>query len=412
MLQSAFGLFAFIAIAWLFSEKRRLINARLIISGLILQSLLALVMLKTPSIRDGFLLLNRAVEALEAATRSGTSFVFGFLGGGPLPFQEPYPGAAYIFAFRGLPVIIVTSALAALLYHWKVIPALVRGFSAVLQRVMGIGGALGVGCAANIFAGMIESPLFIRPYVSSLTRSELFTLMTCGMATIAGTVLVLYAGIIAPVVPDALGHILVASFISAPAAILIAGIMIPESGKATLGEISPPVDTRGSMDALVKGTSSGVKIFISVAALLIVMVALVSLVNSGLGALPAVWNEPLTLQRILGYVMSPLVWLAGVPWEEATVAGRLMGTKIVLNELLAYMDLAALPPDSLSERSTLIMTYAMCGFANIGSLGIMIGGLSSIAPDRADEIVALGWRSIVGGTLATLMTGAMVGIFY
>jgi len=412
MLQSLFGFFVFILIAWALSENRRGVSPRLIVTGLVLQVLLALIFLKIPLFRDLFLLLNRAAEALEEGTRAGTTFVFGYLGGGPLPFKEPYPGAAYIFAFRALPVIIVTGALTTLLYYWKIIPVLVRAFSAVLQRSMGIGGAMGVGCTANIFAGMVESPLFIRPYLSSMTRSELFTLMTCGMATIAGTVLVLYAGIIGPVVPNALGHIISASLISAPASILIAGVMIPETKTPTLGTIAPPVEIRSSMGALVQGTASGLKIFLSVVALLIVLVALVSMINQLLGLFPQVGGEPITLQGILGWIMSPLVWLAGVPWSEAHTAGSLMGVKVVLNELLAYLDLAKLPASALSERSNLIMTYALCGFANIGSLGILIGGLSTIAPDRTGEIVALGPRSILAGVLTTLMTGAVIGILY
>jgi len=411
-LQSAFGLLAFVAIAWMLSENRRGVKLELVAIGLALQLGLALLLLKLPLFREVFLVLNRAAEALEAGTRAGTSFLFGYLGGGTLPFAEPFPGAAYIFAFRGLPVIVVTAALSSLLYHWKVIPFLVRGVSCVLQRTMGIGGALGIGCAANIFAGMVESPLFVRPYVASMTRSELFALMTCGMATIAGTVLVLYAGIIGPVLPGALGHILTASLISVPASILIAGVMIPESGQPTLGEVSPPSESRSSMDAVVQGTSLGVQIFISVAALLVVLVALVSMFNQALGLLPAPGDAPLTMQRILGWIMSPLVWLTGIPWNESQTAGGLMGTKIVLNELLAYLDLAAVPAGALSERSVLIMTYSMCGFANIGSLGILIGGMTRLAPERSAEIVELGPRSILAGVLATMMTGAVVGILY
>lgn len=410
VLQSAFGLFAFVGIAWALSENRRAVSPRLVAIALGLQLGLAALFVKVPVFSDVFLILNTAAEALEAGTRAGTSFVFGYLGGGALPFTEPYPGAAYIFVFRGLPVIVVTAALSALLYHWKIIPILVRGLSVMLQRTLGIGGALGIGCAANIFAGMVESPLFVRPYVAAMTRSELFTLMTCGMATIAGTVLVLYAGIIGPVLPGALGHILTASLISVPASILVAGVMIPETGAPTLGEITPPVESHSSMDAVVQGTALGVRIFINVAALLVVLVALVSMVNHALGLLPQLGDAPLTMQRILGYIMSPLVWLAGIPWSEARAAGELMGTKIVLNELLAYLDLAALPSGTLSERSILIMTYAMCGFANVGSLGILIGGMSSLAPERASEIVELGPRSILAGVLATLMTGAVIGI--
>jgi CNT family concentrative nucleoside transporter len=412
VLQSAFGLLAFVLIAWILSENRRGVRPRLILIGLGLQLILAVVLLKLPVFRDVFLMLNRAAEALEEGTRAGTGFVFGYLGGGPLPFNEPYPGAAYIFAFRGLPVIVVTAALSSLLYYWKVIPVLVRGVSCVLQRTMGIGGALGIGCAANIFAGMVESPMFVRPYISTMTRSELFTLMTCGMATIAGTVLVLYAGIVGPVLPGALGHILTASLISVPASILISAVMVPESGEPTIGDVSPPSESRSSMDAVVQGTTLGVKVFISVAALLVVLVALASMLNQTLGLLPAVGDAPLTLQRILGWIMSPLVWLTGIPWSESQVAGSLMGTKIVLNELLAYLELAAVPAGALSERSILIMTYSMCGFANVGSLGILIGGLTRLAPERSAEIVELGPRSVLAGVLATMMTGAVVGVLY
>ena len=408
--QSAFGLFTFVLIAWALSENRRAVRPRLVLAGIGLQLGLALVLLKMPMFTDFFLLLNKAAEALESGTRAGTTFVFGYLGGGTLPFEEPSTGAAYIFAFRALPVIIVTGALTALLYHWKVIPVLVQVFSAMLRRTLGIGGALGVGAAANVFAGMVESPLFIRPYVASLTRSELFALMTCGMATIAGTVLVLYAGIVGSVVPGALGHIMAASLISAPAAILVSGLLIPETESPTMGEVVPPVETASSMDAVVKGTGFGLHMYLHIVALLVVLVALVSMVNAALGMLPALAGEPLTLQGLLGYVMMPLVWLAGVPWSEAHAAGGLMGVKVVLNELLAYLEMAALPEGTLSPRSTLIMTYAMCGFANIGSLGILIGGLTSIAPERSREITALGPRSILAGVLATLMTGAVVGI--
>lgn len=412
MLQSAFGLLAFMLIAWALSENRRAVSPRLVISGILLQVLIALIFLKVPAFTQLFLFLNKAVEALEAGTRAGTTFAFGYLGGGTLPFEEPYSGAAYIFALRGLPVIIVTGALSTLLYHWKIIPVLVKGFSTVLQRAMGVGGALGVGCAANIFAGMVESPLFIRPYVASMTRSELFTLMTCGMATIAGTVLVLYASMLASILPDALGHILAASLISAPASILISGIMIPESAPPTLGDITPPVESRSSMDAVVKGTTLGLQMYIQIVALLVVLVALVSMVNLILAMLSAPGGSPLTLQNILGTLMRPLVWLTGIPWSESHVAGSLMGTKVILNELLAYLDMAALPKGSLSPRSTLIMTYSLCGFANIGSLGILIGGLSSIAPGRLDEIVSLAPRSILAGVLTTLMTGSVVGMLY
>jgi CNT family concentrative nucleoside transporter len=279
-----------------------------------------------------------------------------------------------------------------------------------LQKTMRVGGAEGLGVSANIFVGMVESPLFIRPYLKDMTRSEIFTLMTSGMATIAGTVMVLYASILSEKIPDVMGHILTASIISVPAAVTIAKIMVPETAIPTGGQLIAAEPASSSMDAITKGTLQGIELLLNIIAMLVVLVALVYLVNLMFGLLPDIAGAPLTLQRILGFVMAPIVWLMGVPWSEALTAGALMGTKTVLNELLAYIDLSRLSPDALSPRSLLIMTYAMCGFANPGSLGIMIGGLGTMAPGRRSEIVALGLRSIIAGTLATCMTGAVVGI--
>ena len=410
MAQSAFGLAALILMAWLVSEKRRRVGVLGIVVGVALQLALALLFLKVPLFERLFLSLNALALSIEKATMAGTGFVFGYLGGGPLPFAESYPGAAFVLAFRALPIILVMSALSAVLYYWRILPLVVRAFSLLLEKTLGVGGALGVGAASNIFVGMVEAPLVIRPYLARMTRSELFTLMTCGMATIAGTMLVLYASILAPVIPNAMGQILAASIISAPAAIVVARIMIPETEDVTQGHAVPPRAATSVMDAVTHGTADGVNILLNVTAMLVVLVALVALCNALLAFLPDVAGGPLTLQRVLGWIMSPVVWLIGIPWAEAQTAGALMGTKTVLNEFLAYLDLARLEPGALSERSRIIMTYAMCGFANLGSLGIMIGGLSIMAPERRAEIVSLGGRSIVSGTLATLMTGAVVGI--
>jgi len=302
------------------------------------------------------------------------------------------------------------SALSSLLFYWKILPLVVRGFSRCLQKFMNLGGTEGLGVSANIFVGMVESPLFIRPYLRDMTRSELFTIMSCGMATIAGTVMVLYASILSGVIPDIMGHILTASIISAPAAITVSKIMIPETRELTSGELVSPDRAVSSMDAVTKGTVQGVQLLINIVAMLIVLVALVHLANLIIGLLPDMGGQPLTLQRLLGYLMAPVVWLMGIPWSEAVTAGSLMGTKTVLNEFIAYLEMSRLPKEALSPESLLIMTYAMCGFANPGSLGIMIGGMGTMAPDRRDEIVALGLRSVVAGTLATCMTGAVVGI--
>ncbi len=411
MAHGALGLAALVAIAWLSSERKKAVSLRAIAVGIGLQLVLAFVFLKIPVIKSAFLSLNALVLALDTATTAGTAFVFGYLGGAPLPFAASPAASSFVMAFKALPLILVVSALSSLLFFWRVLPALVRFMSFLLQRTMGIGGALGVGVAANIFVGMVEAPLFIRPYITNMTRNELFTVMTAGMATIAGTVMVLYATFLHSVIPDALGHILVASIISAPAAIMVSAIMIPETGPLTGGGIVPPNPASGSMDAIVKGTSDGIGLLINITGMLIVLVALVSLADQILAFLPDVAGGPLSLPRLFGFAFRPLVWLIGIPWAETETAGMLMGTKTALNELLAYLEMSKLPPGALCERSRLILTYAMCGFANFGSLGILVGGMGTMAPERRNEIVALGMRSIVSGTLATLMTGAVVGMF-
>ncbi len=412
LLQGLLGVAVLVAIAWLFSENRRRAPWRLLAFGLLVQLLLALLLLKLPGARGVFLALNDVVVALQQATQAGTSFVFGYLGGGKLPFDEPYPGAAFILAFQALPIILVLSALSALLWHWRVLRAVVRGFTWALRRSLGIGGPAGVAATANIFVGMVEAPILIRPVFSRLTRPDLFLVMTAGMSTVAGSVMVLYAAILGPVLPGALGHVLTASILSVPAAVVIARLMMPAASDAISpdDESIPVTDYASSMDAVTRGTGEGLKLLLNVVAMLIVLVALVGLLNAGLGLLPDVGGEALTLQRILGWIFAPLAWCLGLPWDEAVTGGRLLGTKTALNELIAYLDLAALPAGALSDHSRLILTYALCGFANLGSLGIMIGGLGALSPERQGEVVALGGRSIVAGTLATCMTGVIVGL--
>jgi concentrative nucleoside transporter, CNT family len=409
-LQSAFGLLVFLLIAWGISENRRAASLRVAIAGLAAQLILAALLLKLPPLSAGLAALNDVVLVLQHATQAGTSFVFGYLGGGPLPFEETQPGASFVLAFRALPLIIVISALTAVLTYWRILPWIVRGFALVLEKTLGVGGPVGFATAANVFVGMVEAPLFIRPYLARLSRSELFVVMVSGMATIAGTVLVLYATIIGPVIPNAVGNLLTASLISAPAAITIALLMIPQSAPSTAGALVPERGASSTMDAVTRGTRSGLELFLVVVAMLLVLVALVFLVNAALALLPDVGGNPVSLERLLGYLMAPICWLMGIPWSEALTAGSLMGIKTILNELLAYLRLAALPEGALSPRSDLIMTYALCGFANFGSLGILIGGLSTMVPERAAEVVELGPRSIVAGTLATCCTGAVVGI--
>ncbi|WP_243358719.1 NupC/NupG family nucleoside CNT transporter [Fundidesulfovibrio terrae] len=412
MLQSAFGLVVLVFIAWLLSCDRRRVPWRMLLGGVALQFAIASLMLKMPVFSGVFMALNKVVLAMEEATRAGTSFVFGYLGGGPVPFPEPKPGSSFILAFQALPLVIVIGALTSLLFYWRVLPYVVRGFSWVLKKSMGIGGALGVGAAGTIFLGMIEAPLLIKPYLTQLTRSELFALMATGLSCIAGTMLMLYATVLGNVIPDALGHILTASVIHAPAALAIAAVMLPETGTPTLGEAIPPSSASGSMDAVARGTWDGLQLFLNIIAMLISFIALVKIVNLGLGYAPDFGGEPLTLQRGLGWLLSPVAWLLGIPWSEARTAGSLLGTKVVLNEFIAFIDMANLPAAALSERTRLILAYAMCSFANFGSVGIIIGGMGALCPERRAEIAGLSMRALAAGAIASLMTGAMVGVLF
>lgn len=410
ILQSSLGLLVFLLIAWLVSEDRKRVRFKGILAGLGLQLGLGFVFLNLPVFQSVFLALNQVVLALQEATAAGTSFVFGYLGGGEAPFEVVNPKASFILGFQALPLVLLISALSALLFYWKILPLVVRGFSWVLQKTLGLGGAEGLGVSANVFVGMVESPLFIRPYLSQVTRSELFSLMVCGMATIAGTVMVLYASILQDTIDGVMGHILTASIISVPAAVTIAKVMVPETQEPTSGKMDLPEQASSSMDAITTGTMQGVSLLINIMAMLIVLVALVHLVNAFLGLIPIQGEQALTLQGIMGAALAPVAWLMGIPLQEAQAAGSLLGTKTILNELIAYVDLSRLTSGELSPRSMLIMTYALCGFANPGSLGIMIGGLGTMARERRPEIISLGLRSIAAGTLATCMTGAVVGV--
>ena len=410
LLHGLLGIATLLALAWMLSEDRGAVSPRLVLGGLALQAAIALLLLGVPQSRTLFLGLNQLVLALQQATEAGTGFVFGYIGGGAAPFEVSDPGNRFVLAFQALPLILVIGALSSLLFHWRVLPAAVGALAWMLRRSLGIGGALGLGTAANVFMGMVEAPLVIKPYLKAMSRAELFALMATGMATIAGTMMVLYAAILGEAIPNALGHILTASLINAPGALIVAGLLVPASRAAAGPPPRIEVQSRSAMDAITRGTLDGIPLLLNIVAMLIVAVALVSLCNQALGLLPVVGSEALTLQRILGWVFAPVVWLIGIPWQEATTAGALMGTKTILNELLAYTDLSALPPEALSERSRLIMTYALCGFANLGSLGIMIGGIGTLVPERRAEVLALGFKSILAGTLATLMTGALAGM--
>jgi CNT family concentrative nucleoside transporter len=411
-LQSALGVFALMAVAWVISEDRRAVAWKQAAIGLLVTFATAVILLKAPGVTRGFAAINDAVGAIAAATRAGTSFVFGYLGGGQLPYELKVPGAEFVLALQALPLVLVMSVLTTLLFYWRILPPIVRGFSWALERTMRVGGAVGLSTAANIFLGMVEAPLFIRPYLAGLTRSELFMVMTGGMAGIAGTVLVIYATFVAALIPDAAAHFVIASVLGAPAAILVSRIMVPERSEKQTSDARIEIEPVASstMDAIVKGTAAGLELLLNICAMLIVLVALVHLANSIMGLLPAIGGAPITLQRLLGYVMAPVCWLIGIPWQEALTAGSLMGMKTVLNEFIAYLELSKLPADALDPRSRLIMLYAMCGFANFGSLGIMIAGLGTMAPERRDDVLSLGLKSIVSGTIATCLMGAIVGV--
>lgn len=410
--QGVLGIFVFLGVAWLFSENRSGVKKRDIVLGLVLQIGLAIIITQFPLIRNAFESLSKGVEVLKHSTQVGTQFVFGYLGGGAVPFPVlPDSGAStFIFALQALPTIMVVSALSMLLFHWGVLPAVVRVFSRALQSTLRIGGALGVVAASKVFLGNLEAPLLVRPYLKNFSRCELFTVMTCGMATTAASVMALYTSILEGTISNPIAHILTASIISIPAAITLSRILIPHEGAMTSGSLVAPYRFSNWMDAISRGTSDGLTIFLHVMAMLIVVLALVSLLNTLLAILPNVGGEAITMQRILGYVMAPVTWLMGIPWAEASTAGKLLGTKTVLNEVVAFLELSKLSRADLSAHSALIMTYALCGFANFSAIGIIIGGIGSMVPERRDEIVALGIKSVFAGTLATCMSGTIIGI--
>jgi len=410
-IQGLAGLAALLALAWAASERRRAVVWRPVWGGLLLAFALAALLRFVPGTGTLLAAANAALDALQAATATGTAFVFGHLGGGPLPYEPTRPAATFVLATQALPLVLVVSALSALLFHWGVLGWLVRGFAWLLARTVGVGGAVGVSAAANVFVGMVEAPLVVRPWLARLSRGELFIVMNCGMATVAGTVLALYAQMLRPVLPDAIGHLLAASVIAIPAAIAVAALMVPLDGPAARDLPALPREDPSAMSALTRGVFDGLQLLLNIVAMLIVFVALVALVNGALAALPQVAGAPLTAERVLGWLFAPLAWAIGVPLAEARVAGALLGQKTILNEFVAYAQLAALPPEAMSPRSRLLMTYALAGFANLGSLGIMIGGLAPLMPaERRAEVAALAARSVPAGLLATCVTAAIVGL--
>ena len=408
-MQAILGICFLMGLAWLLSEARGAVRWRPVAIGLALQFALALVLLGVPAVSQALLLLNNVVYAVESATAAGAGFVFGYLGGGNAPFNVAEQGALYIFAFRVLPQIIVFSVLVALLWYWRVLPLVINAFGTVLRRALGVRGAVGTSAAASVFLGMVETPLVVRAYLHSLSRSELFTLMTCGMSTVAGSIMVLYANVLMDTIPGALGHVLIASVINVLGAVFVSRIMIPPPDALPEESVPEGLLYTSNMDAITRGTYDGLRLAANVGAMLIVLVSLVALVNQLLSGIQ-IADAPLTLERAMGWVFAPIAWLIGIPWAEAQTAGSLLGIKLILNELVAYLNMAALPEGALSAQSQLVMTYALCGFANFGSLGILLGGLSTLVPERRHELLAIGPRTLISGTIVTCNTGAIVAL--
>ncbi|ANC53923.1 Na+ dependent nucleoside transporter [Brevundimonas sp. GW460-12-10-14-LB2] len=409
-LQSLLGLVVIVAVCWAISENRKAFPWRLTIGAILVQAGLVLALFAIPGSQAVLAAVTGAVDGLAVATTEGTKFVFGYLAGGDQPYAVSNQGALFTFAFQVLPLILVISALSALLWHWKILKWITLGFGFLFQKTMGLGGASALAVAANIFLGMIESPIVIRAYLDKLTRSEIFLMMVVGLATVAGSTMVAYATILSPVLPNAAGHVLVASIVSAPAGVLLARIIIPE--KEGMGGAVADYDSAlkydSAIDAIVKGTSDGLMVVLNISAVLIVFVALVALVNVMLGGF-VVFDAPLTVERMLGWIFAPVAWLIGVEWKDADVAGWLLGVKLTLTEFVAFIDLGKVPAAEMTERTRMLMTYALCGFANIGSVGITVTGLSVLMPERREEVLGMVWKGLFAGFLATLMTASVVG---
>ncbi|UTW54778.1 NupC/NupG family nucleoside CNT transporter [Kordiimonas sp. SCSIO 12610] len=410
LIQPVLGLMFLIFVAWLFSENRRAFPLKWSIGAVILQLVLAFLLLRIEFLQNVIAKAGVLIQVLEKASRAGSAYMFGYLGGGELPFDVKEGSSTLIIAFEILPIILVMAAISAILWHWRVLPKAIKGLSFALQRTLGVSGAVGLGTGANFFLGVVESPLIIRAYIAQMGRTELFMVMVAGLSTVSGAVLVLYASVIEGVVSDATGHILTASLISLPASLLFAKIMVPGETKTKGTDFDQSIKYDSTLDALVSGVEDGLKVFLSVMAMLIVIFALVFIINELLGILPSVSGEPLTVNRIFGWIFSPIVLAFGIPYEEAHVAGQLMGTKAILNEFIAYQHLSTLSETELSPRSAIIMTYALCGFANLASIGLQIATFGALAPSKRSEVASLGWRAWLAGNLTTGTTAAVAAI--
>jgi CNT family concentrative nucleoside transporter len=406
-LQALAGLAALCLLAWALGGCRRGVRPRVVVAGLLGQMLVAAALLHLPPLRAGFAWVGDAVDALARATRAGTSLVFGYLGGGPLPYAETVPGGSFILFFQALPLVLLVGALSAVLYHWRIMPLVVKGLARGLGWLFGLSGACNLSVAANVFVGMVEAPLLIRPWLGRLTEAELFVVMVAGLATISGNMLVVYATMIAPVVPDTAGQLLTASLVSAPGSILAALLMLPEREAAALAapEGEAPRLYDSTMDALVRGTADGLQLLLGIMASLVVFVALVALANGMLQPLTG-W----TLEGIAGWVFWPLAFAMGIPASECATVGASLGVKVVVNEFVSYLQLAASGGAGLAPRSRVILTYALCGFTNFASVGIMVTGMAGMCPERRTDILRLGLKALVAASIACCMAGATVGV--
>ncbi|MDB2611430.1 Na+-dependent nucleoside transporter [Gammaproteobacteria bacterium] len=415
ILQIIIGFIGLVCIAIPFSQDKRSINFRHIIAAILLQVLLAFALLKIPFIVQVFAYLSDGVTALQAATQEGAEFVFGYLSNSSTsPFEASGTGNSMIFAFQILPLIIVISSLSALLWFWNILPLIIRAISKIFEKFFNIGGPIGLGATANIIMGQVEAPLLVRPYLSRMSEKELLILMTAGMSTVSGSIMIALVSMLAPQFPDInlIQHLVSASILSIPAAIMYANIMIPSSEVTNFDGNSVPKVYDSSMDAITRGTRDGLDICLNVGAILIAFIALVSLLNSLLGILGGwIGIADLSLQLILGYIFFPIVWLMGVPLSETLASAELLGLKTALNEFVAYGALANIEPDTLSDRSKLITLYALCGFANFSSVGILVSGISAMAPERKNDLIKVSIKALIGATLASCMTGLVIGIF-
>lgn len=408
-MQSLLGIFLIITVCYAFSADRSSITWRPVFAGILVQVVLVVLLLKVTFIADALLSLNIIVETLEAATQQGAVFLFGYLGGGEAPYVAKDGAEAYLLAFRVLPQILMFAVIVAILWYYKVLQWLVRGLGLVMQRSMGISGALGTGAAASLFLGMVEAPMVVRAYLKEMSESEFFVLMTCGMSTIAGTMMVLYASVLSPLVPGVVGHLLAASVINIVGAVYLSKMLMP--GVQSLDAAAPStmaLQYESLMDAIARGTQDGLNLALQIGAMLLVLNALVALVNLLIGYINP-FDVALSLELIMGWVFAPVAFAIGIPWTEAVDAGGILGTKLVLNEFIGYLQMVAMG-DQLAERSQLILTYALCSFANLGSLGILIGGLGVLVPERRAEILKAAPKSILSGTLVTMMTASLVAL--